>query len=171
MRTRTCVVAGLAILLLAGAAEWPEFRSPTAVLTVEALPGEQVRVIADVPGKKRVETTVKIEAGGTLALSNANPPSRVTMRSLSMDLPDEKSPALTPISLDEAVRIALLYAKENHSSKHGEEWTSVLRAERFGESWSVTFCRSVKGGVQDLTISIDRNRKARSWGGGVAGGP
>jgi len=166
-----CVVAGLAILLLAAAAGWPEFRSPAAVLTVEALPGEQIRVVADVPGKKRVETTVKIEPGGTLVLSTANPRSKVTLRSLSLDLPEEKGPALTPIPLEEAVQIALHYANENHSGKHGEEWTSVFGAQRFGDSWSVTFCRSGKGGEQFLNISIDRHRKGTSTGGGVAGGP
>jgi hypothetical protein len=59
-------------------------------LTVEALPGEQIRVIADVPGKKRVETTVKIEAGGKLTWTSANPPSKVKLESLSLDLPGRR---------------------------------------------------------------------------------
>jgi len=106
MQTRACVVAGLTILLLTGAAGWPEWRSLEAVLIVNTLPGERIRVIADVPGRKRVEMILEVEAGGKLTLSDNISHGKVTLSGLSLDLPDEKAPAPTPISLEEAVQTA-----------------------------------------------------------------
>jgi hypothetical protein len=160
------VLAGLAILLLTGAGEWPEGRSLEAVLIVQSLPGERIRVIADVPGKKRVETTFKVEADGKFTVSNENSHKKVILSSLWLDLPDEKSPPLEPLSLEEELREALPYANESYPGKHGEVWPAASSAQRSGESWFVTLFRPVEGGGKIICISVDRNRKCHCWGGG-----
>lgn len=168
VRARLAVVVTSILLLGAVSwAGWPEYRSQEPQLEIVAMSGDSLRVTVDVPGRKLVKTVVKIETSGKLTCLDGEVKGQTALRSVALDLPDEKSRTSPAMTFDQAIGIAREYANENHRPRNGTVWTDVDDVVRSGDSWDVYLSnhREHGRGFARICISVNRAGECQFRGG------